>query len=364
MQPEPSKEVPGVDENQLASVTKTLLALPDILAEDADRFTQAIRALAETRVQSGWTNEYEENIAVFVMVKRPRQIGERFDTQPFTDLIATDEPLLGRLFLSDRNASRGRVMRIPVADPNAILEWLEDNGLASCPIVIVYKDSKKMVTRRNGIKDDVRIDPIRDRQPSATLEELCEALEHFHLTHLLTPSRCPDGVWDKGRAEEYVPGPQPEKSIQSDLRLALSFWFRGVVRVDIENTTNIGRIDVQLLVRDDQGGSFTYWAIIELKVIKSFSHPQSDSAPSEVRVSKNIESITKGIRQAWAYRDNYKADEGLLEIFDLRKKKNENLMEHAKVKDAIAECRPRPTCHVRPIFGSSSDARAAGFSGG
>ncbi len=202
MQPEPPKEVPGVDEDQLAAVVGTLPNLPNISAEDADRFTQAVRAIAETRARRGWANEDKEDIAVFVMVKRPRQAGENFDTQPFTDLIVTDEPLLGRLFLSSRDGSNGRVMRMPVAQ-NAILEWLEANALASCPIVIVYKDSKKMVTRRNGINDDTRIDPIRDHPPSATLGELCEALEHFHLSHLLTPTHCPDGVWAKGRAKEY-----------------------------------------------------------------------------------------------------------------------------------------------------------------
>ena len=90
-----------------------------------------------------------------------------------------NDPLLGRLFFANRDASGGRVMPLPT-DPNAILEWLDDEGLGDCPIVTVYRKSKEMVTRRAGTSNSARSDPIRDHEPSATLPELLEALQHFH----------------------------------------------------------------------------------------------------------------------------------------------------------------------------------------
>ena len=192
----------------LASMTSSSLplrallpSLPNVRAEAADRFAQAIRALVESRAQDEWPNEGEEDVAVFVMVDRPRQVGEKHGAHPFADLIAKEEPILGRLFLTNRDASGGRFMQMPVTDPNAILEWLDDNDLAGCPLVIAYRKSKTMVTRRAGIGDLARRDPIRDHPPSATLGELLAALEHFHINRLLTPTCCSDGVWEQERAQ-------------------------------------------------------------------------------------------------------------------------------------------------------------------
>lgn len=361
MQPKNSDSVYSVDDAQLAIVAESLLELPNIRAEDADRFMQAVRTLVEARAQNGWENEGEDDVAVFVMVPHPRQEGDKHGAVAFADPVVKDEPLLGRIFFSNRDASAGRVMQIPVGDSNDILEWLEDRGLAKMPVIISYRNSKKLVSRREGINGDTRVDQIRDHPPSATTQELLDALKHFHIHKLLTPTCCSVGVWEPECAMKYVPGPQPEKSIQSSLELALNFWFRGVVKAESEDTTNIGRIDIRLLMTDGQ--CLKYWAIIELKVVKSFSNAPVGSSPNKVSVSKNVGSIIEGIRQAWAYRVNRDAEEGLLEVFDLRKKKKDNLMEYGDVKDTLNECVPAPICNVRPIFGSSKDARAAGFSG-
>ena len=312
--------VSGVDDQELAAVVGLLPELPNIGAEPADRFAQAVRTLVEKRAQKEWPNEGGEDLAVFVMVDHPRRIGEKHGAVPFADPIAKDDPLLGRLFFANRDASSGRFVTLP-EDPNGMLEWLDDKGLGNCPIVTVYRRLMKMVTRRAGTSHSARTDPIRDNEPSASMPELMEALQHYHRTRLLTPICCPDGVWTPGRAHQYVPGPQPEKCIQSDLEVALNFWFRGVVIAQHEDSTNIGRIDVRLLKKSNEEGSLTYWVIMELKVIKSFTNAQDGSNPSSVSASTNVGSIVKGVEQAGAYRENRGAEEGLLEIYDLRKNK-------------------------------------------
>ena len=354
-------DIPGVEDNQLAAVAGLLPALPNHRAEPADRFAQAVRALVESRAQRDWPSEGEADLAVFVMVDHPRRIGERHGALPFADPLAKNDPLLGRLFFANRDASAGRFMSIPT-DPNAILEWLADHDLGGCPIVTVYRTSKKMFTRRAGINDPARHDPIRDREPSATLPELMEALAHFHQTRLLTPMYCPDGVWQPGRADRYVPGPKPERSIQSTLQVALASWFRGVVRTEAEDDTSIGRIDLRLL-RKSENGSLAYWVIMELKVIKSFRNAPRGSNPSPVSESANVEAIVEGVKQAGSYRANRSAEEGLLEIYDLRKDKTNDLTKQDKVLDAMKRFTPRPEVHVWPVFGSARDARTAGFTG-
>ena len=111
--------------------------------------------------------------------------------------------------------------------------------------VVIYRATKTIVTCRTGVECPALPDPIRTQKPDATVAQLMEALDHFHVRQL-TPSSCDRGVWEAGRASDYIPGPEPEKAIQKALRTALNYWFHGVVRAETEDTTAIGRIDVQL----------------------------------------------------------------------------------------------------------------------
>ena len=360
MPAEGSDTIPGVDTQQLADVAGLLPELPNIRAEPVDRFVQGVRRLAEIRAQQAWPNEGDADFAVFVMVDHPRLVGEKHGAEPFTDLVAKDDPVLGKLFFATRDASRGQVRPVPT-DSNRILNWISDQGLGECPIVIVYRTSKRMVTRRAGADDDAMHDPIRDQKPSATLEELREALTFHHLAHLLTPTCCPDGVWEPDRGDRYIPGKRPERSIQTNLQVVLGSWFHGIVVVEGEDHTSIGRIDVRLLTRDNKG-ALTYWVIMELKVIKSFRNAREGCQPSPVTEGDNVSAMAEGVLQAGAYGKN-RGTNGLLEIYDLRQDKTVDLTKRANVLAAMRRFTPHPEIHVWPAFGSARDARKAGFHG-
>jgi hypothetical protein len=130
----------------------------------------------------------------------------------------------------------------------------------------------------------------------------------------------------------------------------------------MEDTTNIGRIDVRLL-RSIEAGPLSYWAIIELKVIRSMHHATGKKTAKSVTPSENAEAVAEGIHQAWAFSANRQAQEGLLEIYDLRRDKNASILLEAAVRRAIRKCSPLPTLNVRALYGSPSDARVAGFTG-
>ena len=139
-------------------------------------------------------------------------------------------------------------------------------------------------------------------------------------------------------------------------------WFHGLVRVSVEDKTNIGRIDVRLL-RPSAEGPLAYWAIVELKVIKAFTNAAGKAKAATVSRTDNVDAIEKGLRQTWAYQSNRESEEGLLEVFDLRKDKSEDLMTDSSVVKLLDELAPKPRYTVRPLFGSSEHARLAGFSG-
>jgi hypothetical protein len=363
MQPDDSEPVEGTDDQLLAAVAELLPALPNIEADIADRFAQGVRALVEARAQSGWPGETQGNdVAAFVFVDRPREVGARFEATAVTDPIATTDGILGRLFLMNRDCSNGRSLTFPV-EPGALIDWLSDNGLANRPLVLVYRATQLMITRKDGADGVARKDRIRSTKPTATLDELLEALDHFHKTQL-TPACCVRGVWELGRASNYIPGSSPERAIQSELQTALNFWFHGVVKAEVEDTTSIGRLDVRLLKRSAEEGSLAYWAIIELKVIKSFANAPAGQIATAIPPGQNIEAIVEGLKQAWAYRHNRFAEEGLLEIFDLRRDKKDDLLKSDKVIETLKAFEPPPPlCAVRELFGSSKDARDSGYTG-
>ena len=353
---EGSGEIDGVNDQELAAVAGLMPRLPNVRAARADRFAQAVRTLVETRAQTGWPNEGSSDLAVFVLVDHPRKVGEAHGGRPFVDPIAQGTPLLGYMFFSSPDASHGQLIPMPVEE-FAFLEWLEDQELGGCPVVAIYRDAKQMVTRRLGVNDPAWNDAIRDQEPSATFDELMGALHHFHERRVVTPTGRPDGIWKQGAANKYIPGENPEKSIQSLLEFALNFWFRGVVRAESEDSTNIGRIDVRLLTRGADG-RLGYWIILELKVIKSFTN-----SGSKVTESANLEAIVKGVKQAGSYRQNRCAEEGMLEIYDLRQDKSEDLAVRDDVSAALNMYCPPPKIDVWPLFGSAEDARNAGYTG-
>ena len=347
-----SGKIVGVEDGELAAVAGLVPALPNLRGARADRFAQAIRMLVEKRAQAGWPKEGVADVAIFVLVDYPRKVGETLGGTPFADPAAQGTPLLGRLFFSSADATHGQFIPIPT-DAAAIFEWLEDRGLAGCPMVAVYRNAKEMVTRRFGIEESARSDAIRDHEPTATLQELMEALRHYHRSRVVTPTGCPDGVWKPDCADKYIPGPRPEKSIQVDLQVALNFWFRGVIWAEGEDNTNIGRIDVRLLKKGTNGG-LAYWIILELKVIKSFTN-----TASKVGDSTNVDAIVKGVKQAGSYRANRDAEEGMLEVYDLRRDKSEDLRCREEVSETQATYSPAPRIDVWPVYGSAEDARDA-----
>ena len=348
--------IPGVPDSRLASVSGRAPTLPNLHADRPHRFAQAVRALVERRARQGWPGEGDKDISIFVLVDYPRNAGQEHNGTPFTDPVAQGTPLLGHLFFCGPDATHGQFISMP-SQPNAILEWLDDHGFGGCPVVAVYREAKLLVARLLGIHDFAQSDAIRDEEPAATVQQLVDGLHHYHRSFVITPGRCPDGLWDPESAHLYIPGPRPERAIQTHLQTVLSSWFQGVVRVETEDTTNIGRLDVRLLTPTPDG-RLAYWTILELKVVKSFTH--TSQAVSD---ATNIDAIVKGIEQAVAFRANRTAEHGMLEVYDLRKDKTDDLATREPVTATLGGLSPPPDIHVWPLFGSADDARHDGQTG-
>ena len=101
---------------------------------------------------------------------------------------------------------------------------------------------------------------------------------------------------------------------------------------------------------------------MELKVIKSFRNAAEGRQPSPVNEGDNVSAITEGVLQAGSYGTN-RGTNGLLEVYDLRTDKTQDLTKRGNVLAAMKRFTPNPEIHVWPVFGSAQDARNAGFTG-
>lgn len=364
MAAETSNQIADVSDTDLASVTRTLVLQPEVDANDRERFFGQVQTLVEDRARREWPGETDAGISIFVRADYPRQAASALtNTKPSADMIGTDEPLMGRVFLLDRNASQGWSADLPSADPGEIIEWLGALPFGGGQAILVYRNTLVMIERANGAQQGMtRQEPIRAHPPPVTREGLFEALDAFHMTHVLTPQNCPEGLWRKGHAESYHAGPTPEVSLQAQLRTFLTAWFRGQLRVDREIPTEIGRIDIGLMIPPtDPTGGLTYWGVVELKVVKSFRHPKTGNNPVKVGPLVNARDVAKGVQQAHAFRKNRGCACAVLEIYDMRADKKVDPRKHDEVKKVLPICTPAPDMRLTPLFGSAQLARDAGF---
>lgn len=227
---------------------------------------------------------------------------------------------------------------------------------------MVYRETKLLIERASGASAEAtRREIIRDKPPAATGEQLLQGLDRFHQQELVTPAVCPPGVWLKGAASRYYVGEEPERSIQAPLRTFLNGWFRRAVHAECEDSTRAGRIDVRLLIPGKDTG-LIYWAIVDLKVVKTYVHTSNAKIkPSTVSMAQNAEAIAEGLRQAHQFAQERSCPPGYLEVFDLRKDKEDDPMNHAIVVAQVESLSSRPVSNVRAIFGSARDARKAGI---
>ena len=349
------------DDDLIASVVTHSTAMPNMSAGIAERFSSEVMKLLETRAQDKWQNENDvTNVAVFVHVEFPRVPYSNCpaDLSPILDLPVSPEPVFGKLFFLSNNADNGSMMPLP-CDPNSILDWLENAGLSDRPVLIAYGKTQKVSFRPAASGEKVERQDIRDEPPNLTIKSLHDALKSFHQNTLVTPTMSDGTIWEPQRSADYIPAPNTEKAIQRLLKVALQHWFRGIAKVETEDKVPKGRIDVRILMPSTNGHGLTYWSIIELKVARSFQNAPKGKVAKKAPRSKLISEIAKGFGQANEFTADREVKEGFLEIYDMRKDKSDDILNDSKVKTAAEACTVKVNCNLRPMYGSSEEARSA-----
>jgi hypothetical protein len=159
--------------------------------------------------------------------------------------------------------------------------------------------------------DDGMIEVDLDVGP-VTETEILSVIDAVYRTELCTPDNSgPTKIWQN--AGKGYPIEEAERTVQQFLRVGLAARFHWCT-IRAEQAGKLGRTDLEVVDnRTGEVGSVTHHALLELKVLRSFSHSGSAYA-----AAATVEAVSKGVNQAHSYGNDNNALLRMLCCFDMR----------------------------------------------
>jgi len=332
-------------------------------ADSSEVFHDAVLDLLEHRLRGKWKFEDSSaTVAVFVFADTPtRPFGTREGVTRVEHPRTRAHGLFGRIFFLDNKATMGSFIDIP-GDEGETLFWLRENGFGACSAVLADKVSgQASLMPRLDDTEEPFYTPIKRVRRKISVAGLEKALDAFHIKKMLTPTRG-SGAWARSRAKDYVPIKNAEIHIQRRLKDYLGAWFHEKIWIEQEVKTDVGRIDLQILVKSSSATlGLACWGVIELKVAKSYSTPRDEDRPTSkltrVTHKTNMDGVVKGYGQADAFACDRDVNNSFLEVFDMRKVKSPDLLDDSRAKEKAEQCVKKVRAKVRKMFGSSEEIR-------
>ena len=159
--------------------------------------------------------------------------------------------------------------------------------------------------------DDGMIEVDLDVGP-VTEAEILSVIDAVYRTELCTPDNSgPTKIWNN--PGKGYPIEEAERTIQQFLRVGLAARFHWCT-IRAEQAGKLGRTDLEVVDnRTGKLGSTTHHALLELKVLRSFSH-----SGSAYPAATTEEAVSKGVNQANSYGNDNNTLLRMLCCFDMR----------------------------------------------
>ncbi len=211
-------------------------------------------------------------------------------------------------------------------DAELVDHIVDELGVGGTPAIFFDSDDEVVRIYPQGMENPEACwcQPLSSAE--VTLEFIHDLLDRLHANLLVTPSASdsPNALWED-RVKAY-PIKEAERGIQQILNIAFvsntSFEF---LKVEQEHKGVMGRCDFILKEQDPfDNTTWTNHAILELKVVKSFTHTGSSVADSA-----NKQAVSDGLDQARDYRSSHSCRLAALCCYDMRKPPDhEQAIEH------------------------------------
>ncbi len=228
------------------------------------------------------------------------------------------EPISGRLWFVSEVVFSGRYLDLAAGDDSAMFALVtEMPGSGDAPAVLYDPRTEPSLLRfyPSGMADPDNCVVVQlDEDQTIDLDRILAAVDSVYEAVLVTPDAqdAPGKLWANSR--RGWPSSRAEALIQMHLRTGLSVKFP-TCRIRKEQPGIPGRLDLHVEKSDPRiPGVVTVFAVLELKVLKSFRN-----TGTPVDDSENREAVDKGVRQAATYRDDRHAISAALCCFDMRR---------------------------------------------
>lgn len=256
-----------------------------------------------------------ESPTVFIMAPLPDDITDA-EQQPAFDRGRIE--IAGKAWFGSKGLASAAALPIPLGS---------DADLFDC-VVNKWHRGDAPALYFHGIDQEARIYPKGMMHPAEceivsldgthlTLDTIHRIMDAMHVELLETPSASDlqRSLW--ANKSKWWPVNESEKGIQGILHVALkSHTLFTPLKVDQEHSSRMGRCD--FILKEQDAADPTSWvhhAILELKVVKSFTH-----TGSPVGESTNIKAVSDGLDQARDYRVAHSCRLAALCCYDMRKK--------------------------------------------
>lgn len=251
--------------------------------------------------------------AAFILVTPQQQdefkTGRSFDRTVHTGRVR----LAGRVhFMTHRAASS--VFEEYTGDANGVFDRIAELQCDRLP-ALVYDPSAGKSTLTyypQGTHTDDGLVEVRLDVGPVTEAEILSVIGAVYRAELCTPDNSgPTKVWEN--ANKGHPIKEAERTVQQFLRVGLAARFHWCT-IRAEQSSKLGRTDLEVVDdRTGEAGVITHYALLELKVLRSFSH--SGTAYQEADTN---DAISKGVNQAHSYGVNNNSLLRMLCCFDMR----------------------------------------------
>lgn len=251
--------------------------------------------------------------AAFILVTAQQQeelkTGRSFDRMVYTGRIR----LAGRVhFMTHRAASS--VYEEYTGNVNGVFDRIAEIQCDRLPALIYYTSggNSTLTYYPLGTHTDDGLVEVQLNKGHVTEAEILSVIDAVYRTELCTPDNSgPTKIWSN--SSKGYPIKDAERTVQQFLRVGLAarfFW----CTIHSEQPSKNGRTDLEVVDdRTGEIGSITHHAVLELKVLRNYSH-----SGTEYQSTTNDEAVSKGVTQAYAYGNNKNTLLTMLCCFDMR----------------------------------------------
>lgn len=265
------------------------------------------------RARERQTDAETAGAAAFILVT-PQQQEQLKDGRSFNRTLHMGRVrLVGRVHFMTHRAATSAFEEY-AGDANGVFDRIAELGYEHLPTMVYDASAGK--TRlsyypKGTQTDDGIVEVDLDVGP-VTEAEIMSVIEAVYRTELCTPDNTgPTKIWEN--ASKGYPIEDAERTVQQFLRVGLAARFHWCT-IRAEQPSKLGRTDLEVVDdRTGEVGRVTHHALLELKVLRSFSH-----SGSAYTAASNQESVSKGVNQAHAYGNINNTLLRMLCCFDMR----------------------------------------------